>query len=147
MSNTLEIRPGSVRQRDLRSLEQVIEHAERRVGQTPRLEGPDGSTTELPVEIYELLVSVVAQLKAGNGVAIVPLHAELTTVEAAELLGVSRPHLIKQLEAGTIAYRRVGSHRRIRLADLLSYRDRRDAEANAALDELTRQAEDLGLYD
>ena len=146
MSISFEIKPGSVRERDLTSLEDVI-GSHRRVGQSPRLVGPSGDATELPAEIYELLVTVVGQLRAGNGVSIVPVHAELTTVEAAEILGVSRPHLIKQLEAGAIAFRKVGSHRRVRLADLLAYRDHQDAEARAALDELTRQAEELGLYD
>jgi excisionase family DNA binding protein len=142
----VEIRPGSVRKRDLTSLEHIM-GPRRRVGQTPQLVGPDGQATELPAEIYKLLVTVIDHLKAGNGVSIVPVHAELTTVEAAELLGVSRPHLIKQLETGAIPFRKVGSHRRVRLADLLAYRDRQDAEAQAALDELTRQAEELGLYD
>lgn len=146
MSTSVEIRPGSVRERDLTSLEHVIGPSQK-VGQTPRLVGPSGDATELPAEIYELLVTVIGHLRAGNGVSIVPVHAELTTVEAADILGVSRPHLIKQLEAGAIEFRKVGSHRRIRLADLLAYRDRQDANANAALDELTRQAESLGLYD
>jgi excisionase family DNA binding protein len=145
MSTTAEIRPGMVAGVVLDSLESAL--AFRSVGETPRLVGPDRSSIELPKEIYELLVDVVAHLKAGDGVSIVALHEELTTVEAADILNVSRPHLIKQLEAGVMPFRMVGSHRRIRLADILAYRDRQDVESRAALDELTRQAEDLGLYD
>ncbi len=116
-------------------------------GQTPRLVGPDGSTTELPEGIHELLVTIVEQLKAGNGVTVIPMHAELTTVEAAELLNVSRPFLIKQLEAGALPYHMVGTHRRLRLADVLAYRDRMDAESEQALAAMSAEAEELGLYD
>ena len=75
------------------------------------------------------------------------MHAELTTVEAAELLNVSRPFLIKQLDAGALPHHRVGTHRRLRLADVLAYRDRLDANAHDALSALSRETEDLGLYD
>lgn len=75
------------------------------------------------------------------------MHAELTTVEAAELLNVSRPSLIKQIEAGEIAHHMVGTHRRLRLADVLAYRDRMDDQAEEALDALASEAEKLGLYE
>jgi len=75
------------------------------------------------------------------------MHAELTTVEAAQLLNVSRPYLIKQLEAGELSFHMVGTHRRLRLVDVLAYRDRIDAQAGAALAALTEHAEELGLYD
>jgi len=72
-------------------------------------------------------MAIVHQLQAGNGVSVVPMHAELTTVEAAEMLNVSRPHLIKQLHLGALPFRMVGTHRRVRLVDLLAYRDAQDA--------------------
>lgn len=75
------------------------------------------------------------------------MHAELTTVGAAELLNVSRPFLIKQLEAGALPFHMVGPHRRLRLADVLSYRDRMDAEAESALAAMSAEAEALDLYD
>lgn len=147
MSDVLEVRPGAVRQDELAAVERLLEGAPREVGQTPRLVGPDGAAIELPRDIHALLVSIVENLKAGNGVSVIPLHAELTTVEAAELLNVSRPFLIKQLEAGALHHHLVGTHRRLRLADVLAYRDRLDANANEALSALTQEAEDLGLYD
>ncbi|MFN0092265.1 MAG: excisionase family DNA-binding protein [Acidimicrobiales bacterium] len=107
----------------------------------------DGTPVDVPAELVDVLVAIVQELKAGNGVSIAALHAELTTVEAAELLNVSRPYLIKQLDAGALPFRMVGSHRRVRLVDVLAYRDRHDARASEALDELTQQAEALGLYD
>ena len=76
-----------------------------------------------------------------------PIHAALRTVEAAELLNVSRPHLIKLLDANALPFRMVGTHRLIRLVDVLAYRDAQDVESQHALDELTRQADELGLYD
>lgn len=113
---------------------------------TSRLVGPDGETIELPERIQSLLVSIVENLRAGNGVSVIPLHAELTTVQAAELLNMSRPHLIKQIEAGEIPHHMVGTHRRLKLVDVLAYRDRLEAQANEALDAMTAEAEDLGLY-
>jgi len=92
-------------------------------------------------------VSIVEHLREGNGVTVIPMHAELTTVEAAELLNVSRPFLIKQLDAGALPYHMVGTHRRLRLADVLAYRDRMDAEAEKALGAMSADAEELGLYD
>jgi excisionase family DNA binding protein len=145
VSEVLEVRPGEVPPRQLAEFDRVLEPM-RRVGQTARLVGPDGAAIDLPGGIHDLLVSIVENLKAGNGVTVIPMHAELTTVEAAELLNVSRPYLIKQLQAGELPYHMVGTHRRLRLADVLAYRDRMDREAEAALAAMTAEAEDLGLY-
>lgn len=147
MSNVLEVRPGAVRPEDLDAVVLALEGNTPQVGQTPRLVGPDGVEIELPAGIHALLVSIVENLKAGNGVSVIPMHAELTTVEAAEILNVSRPFLIKQIEAGVLAHHMVGTHRRLRLADVLAYRDRVDAEAQNALAAMTAEAENLGLYD
>lgn len=147
MSDVLEVRPGAVRPEDLDAFVRALEGIAPHVGQTPRLVGPDGVEIELPEGIHALLVSIVENLQAGNGVSVIPMHAELTTVEAAEILNVSRPFLIKQIEAGVLPHHMVGTHRRLRLADVLAYRDRVDAEAEDALAAMTAEAEDLGLYD
>ena len=147
MSEVLEVRPGAVRQDELAAVERLLDTAPLEVGQTARLVGPDGAAIKLPRDIHALLVSIVENLKAGNGVSVIPLHAELTSVEAAELLNVSRPFLIKQLDAGALPRHLVGTHRRLRLADVLAYRDHLDVNANDALSALSREAEDLGLYD
>lgn len=146
MSDLVEVRPGEVTANELDLFGRALE-PRRRVGQTPRLMGPDGTATELPGSIHELLVSIVEHLKAGNGVTVIPMHAELTTVEAAELLNVSRPFLIKQLEAGALRHHMVGTHRRLRLVDVLAYRDRMEAEAEEALAAVAAEAEALALYD
>jgi len=78
-------------------------------------------------------------------VTVLPVHTELTTQKAAELLRVSRPHLIKLLEEGEISFRKVGTHRRVALEDVLEF-DRKDRERRVQIaDELSREAQELGL--
>jgi excisionase family DNA binding protein len=88
-----------------------------------RLVDPEGNGVALPAPVYDVLVQAVEALRAGRAVAVAPLAQRLTTQEAADLLGVSRPTLVKLLESGTIPYEQPGRHRRVRLADLLAYRD------------------------
>lgn len=144
VTNAVEIRPGSVQSHDL----EVIERALTREGvEGARLVDSDGATVEMPAELVGALKAIVEHLRAGHGVSVASLQAELTTVEAAELLNVSRPHLVKLVDGGALPFRMVGTHRRLRLVDVLAYRDEQDVVSREALDELTRQAEALGLYD
>jgi excisionase family DNA binding protein len=78
-------------------------------------------------------------------VALTPLHAELTTRQAADLLQVSRTHLVQLLDEGEIPYRKVGAHRRVRARDILDYRRETESRRRKALDELTAVDQDLGL--
>lgn len=110
-----------------------------------RPEGGAEQAVIVPREAFALFLEVLGQMANGNAVTIVPVHAELTTQEAAELLNVSRPHLIEQLENGKIPFRRVGTHRRIRASDLAAYQQQDEAERQDALDELAREAQKLGL--
>lgn len=100
---------------------------------------------QLPPELVPLLLEILGQIANGNGVRVVPVHAELTTQQAADLLNTSRPYLIKLLEAGTIPFHLTGTHRRVKLGDLLAYKRVRDAERRVLLDELTAEAQELGL--
>jgi excisionase family DNA binding protein len=111
-----------------------------------RLLAADGRPLELPESVYQVLVATVRELAEGNAVAVLPVRAELTTQEAADLLGVSRPYLIKLIEQGTIPCTvTAGNHRRLRLSDVLAYRRVRGQERRAALDEMSAEAERLGL--
>ena len=110
-----------------------------------RLVGPDGAEHELPASVYEVLVEVVHQMAQGHAVSILPVHAQLTTQQAADMLGVSRPHLVKLLEEGVIDHTRPGRHRRVKLQDVISYQARQAKERRQALDELAAESTRLGL--
>ncbi|MBI3970124.1 MAG: helix-turn-helix domain-containing protein [Chloroflexi bacterium] len=112
-----------------------------------RLLAPNGESMRLPDPLYSLLVRAVRELARGKAVTVVSVDSDLTTQQAADLLSVSRPFLIKLLESGAIPFHLVGTHRRIRLKDVLAYRERRSQERRAALAEMAREAQELGLYE
>jgi excisionase family DNA binding protein len=101
-------------------------------GGTPALVGADGEKVELPDAVFRLLKDIVRNMQLGRAIVLIPENQQLTTQRAADLLGVSRPHLIKLLEAGELPYHRAGSHRRIYLRDFVAYQKRRDAERKLA---------------
>ena len=101
----------------------------------------------LPVAAVRLLHDILREMSRGNALSLVPIHAELTTQQAADALNVSRPFLVRLLKAGDLPYRQVGSHRRVRYDDLMRYKHAIDARRAATLRQLTEASEDLGLYD
>lgn len=108
-----------------------------------RLEG--GEEFVLPKAAVQLLSHLLTEMSQGNAVTLIPFHAELTTQEAADFLNVSRPYLIRLLEAGSLPFRKVGSHRRVKFSELRAFKKRGDAEREAAMAELAAQAQELGL--
>ena len=96
-----------------------------------------------------LLVEVAHAMRAGKAITVAPVDQSLTTQEAANFLGISRPTLVKLLESGEIPFERPGAgrHRRVRLQDVVAYQERKRVQRRTALDELTREAADAGLYD
>jgi excisionase family DNA binding protein len=115
-------------------------------GETARLRVHDGDEViEVPINALRMLVDILANMAEGRAVSLMPAHAELTTQMAADLLNVSRPHLITLLETGVVAFHMVGTHRRVYARDLLAYKDKRDKEGLDALAELAAQAQELGL--
>jgi excisionase family DNA binding protein len=105
----------------------------------------DGTDLILPRDVLALLRDILTEMAQGNAVTIVPTHAELTTQAAADILNVSRPHLIKLLEEERIPFTRTGTHRRIRYQDLMAYKAERDRKSREAMEELAKQAQDLDM--
>jgi excisionase family DNA binding protein len=107
-------------------------------------EGVEVSVT-LPADALRLLVEVLGHMANGSLVSVIPMHAELTTQQAAEFLNVSRPHVVRLLEDGKIPHRKVGTHRRIKLADVIEYKRHEAAMAKQALEELAAEAQEYDL--
>jgi len=103
-------------------------------------------TIELPTSAMTMLVEVLGEIAAGNAVQIVPVHAELTTQEADNILNVSRSHMVKSLEEGKVPFHKIGRHRRVLFADLMEYKKRRENESLNAMQALADQAQDTGMY-
>jgi excisionase family DNA binding protein len=102
---------------------------------------------DVPAQALRMLLDILVQMAEGNAVTLIPLHAELTTQEAADFLNVSRPHLVGLIEEGRIPHRKVGTHRRILFRDLLEYKRRDDAERNEAFEKMVAENQAMGLYD
>lgn len=113
----------------------------------PELVMPDGNRIALPDEVAMVLRDVVTTMAQGKAVTVAPHHTTLTTQQAADLLGVSRPTLVKLLENGEIPFTQPGRHRRVRLADVLDYRDRIRQDRDRSLDELADLSDQAGLYE
>lgn len=105
-----------------------------------KLVGPDNAEVEVPEQVYEVLRDVAVAMSQGLAVTVAPHDTLLTTQEAADMLNISRPTLIRLLHEGEIAYEQRGRHRRVRLADVLDYQHRSRQERRAALDEESRSA-------
>jgi excisionase family DNA binding protein len=116
---------------------------------TPLIVTPEGGKASdavvLPASAVKLLVRLLSEMAAGNAVTLIPVHAELTTQQAAGLLGVSRPFVIKQIEDGKLPHRRIGTHRRVMFKDLMDFKRRIDADRSKALDQLAAEAQKLNL--
>ncbi|MGH2558118.1 MAG: excisionase family DNA-binding protein, partial [Thermomicrobiales bacterium] len=112
-----------------------------------KLMGPDGTPLDVPPSVVQALRQVVSALARERVVLVDDLPADLMIQQAADLLDVPASHLARLMEQGEIPFRQTGSHRRVRFADLMAYKERRDAERREGLDEMTRMSQEMGLYD
>ena len=133
---------ASVAARALARVESQEEPIELRLGT-----GADAEVIALPPDVVRLFVRALAQLANGRAVTIAPVDAELTTQQAAELLNVSRPYVVSLLERDELPHRKVGSRRRVRLEDVLAYREQSQRRSREAVAELARKSQELRLYD
>lgn len=113
----------------------------------PALLSPAGERIELPGSVFQVLKEAVGFMSHGQAITLVPDNQAVTTQQAADMLGMSRPSLVKLLESGIIAYHRVGNQRRLALRDVREFAKKRDQECLAALDRLSRDAFEAGLYE
>jgi excisionase family DNA binding protein len=120
-------------------------HKERPSTSISILEDDLGQRIVVPNVAISLLLEILTQMAQGNAVTLMPYHADLTTQQAADLLNVSRPFLVKLLESGELAYRMVGKHRRVLLQDVMKYKADIDRARNETLNELVAQAQELNM--
>lgn len=140
------VQPRESESTEMEALRAAIE-GEFRQGYTPCLIGPDGSQIEIPESAFRALRAVVRGMAAGKTITVMPSNQQLTTQQAAEMLNVSRPHVVKLLDQGEIPFSKTGTHRRIEVSDVLAYREARAQRRREQLKEITRiSAESPGGY-
>jgi len=128
-----------------RTLSYYVQDAEEQTIRVVPKGGKGEEVVTIPAIAFRLLVNILTQMAQGNAVTLIPVHAELTTQEAADMLNISRPSLIQLLDEGKIEFRRVGTHRRVRFEGLMAYKRRADADRRAALAELVAYDQELGI--
>ena len=111
------------------------------------LVGNGGESVAIPTSVRTLLAEIARNMEAGKSVSVIAEHHELTTQRAANILGVSRPFLVRILEEGKLAFHKIGSHRRVYLSDLLEFKTKRDRARHQAIRRLAREDVEAGTYD
>ena len=104
-----------------------------------------GEFLTLPSKAMDLLVYILSNMAEGKSISLIPSDSEVTTQQAADMLNVSTPHIVKLLEEGAIPYKKTGSHRRILLEDLIAYDKKLKDQRSASLKAIAKQAQELGL--
>jgi excisionase family DNA binding protein len=133
----------------LAQFQQRLQRLQGRAGRPSTVVLKIGKEPELPVPeaLVKLLLQALQQVAAGKKVVLVETDTEISPEKAAALLHVSRPFLVKQMEGGVIPFHWVGTHRRLRLADVLAYKEQRQARSRETLRQMREEAEELGLYE
>jgi len=143
---TAELRlPGEDEQKEARTALRKLAPLKRESARVRlRSDGDTDVEVVIPEQVFRVLLELLRHTAEGSAVTLVPVHAELTTQQAADLLNVSRPHVIKLLENGEIPFHKTGRHRRVKASDLLAYRERRRAESREAFQELADLSQEHG---
>jgi excisionase family DNA binding protein len=119
-------------------------HPSRRRAPKCQLVGPNGESIALPESMFYILERVVEVMARGDSITVVPVGRELTTQQAADLLNVSRQYLVRLLDEGRIPFRKTGKHRRLRIEDVLRFKETRDKDRRAGLRDLSRMTQEFG---
>lgn len=106
---------------------------------------PNEESVSIPISAFRLFMDILTQMGQGNTLTLIPVHAELTTQQAAEILNVSRPFVIKLIEEAKLPCKMVGTHRRVLLNDLMDYKRKIDSDRLKVLEELAAEAQELGM--
>jgi excisionase family DNA binding protein len=144
------ITPDEDEKQALREIEEVL-NKEQDIPQyikhsRPKLVGPNGETIELPLSIFRVLQQAVTYMMRGKAFSVVPFDQTLSTQEAADILNVSRPFVVKLLESRKIPFIKVGTHRRIQYSDLLEYKRQLYEERDRILAEIANISQEAGEY-
>jgi excisionase family DNA binding protein len=129
-----------------RAIEGMVRTPKRRAPKC-QLVGPSGEATSIPESVFYMLERVAEVMARGDSITVVPVGKEITTQQAADLLNVSRQYLVRLLDEGRIPFRKTGKHRRLRIEDVLSFKEERDKDRRAGLRELSRLTQGFGGYD
>lgn len=130
---------------DMTRAKHTLQALAKHVDTVIRLESESGEVIPLPDIAVRMLMDILSQLAKGNAITLIPIHAELTTQQAANVLGVSRPFLVKELENEHIPFRKVGRHRRVLFKDLITYKQSMLQGRHQTLDTLSAQAQELDM--
>jgi excisionase family DNA binding protein len=144
----LDHQPITARAEDrpaLIKLEDLFDHLEPE-STSFQLVSNSGAAIDIPTPVFNLMHQIVYELLQGNSITIVPIHKELTTQEAADILNVSRQYLVELLDTQVIPHTKVGTHRRIRFSDLMNYKNDRDAKRQQGISRMTKKNQQIGLY-
>ena len=129
-----------------KALEGMVQAPMRRAPKC-QLVGPNGEAIALPPSIFYVLERVAEVLARGDSITVVPVGREVTTQQAADLLNVSRQYLVRLLDEGRIPFRKTGKHRRLRIEDVLAFKEKRGKDRRAGLRELSQMTQEFGGYD
>jgi excisionase family DNA binding protein len=124
-----------------------IAHARTRSAPRCQLVGPGGTSIPLPESLFYVLERVAEVMARGDSITVVPVGREVTTQQAADLLNVSRQYLVRLLDEQRIPFRKTGKHRRVRVEDVLAFKEKRDKDRRAGLRELSQMTQEFGGYD